>query len=99
MLYEVITGATYDCGDFARMLRGALAASDWDGFAARRSAARARGRLYGRGLACYVENTGSPKLAETVQVTAHADGAVTVVSGTQSCGQGVVTSYTRNNFV
>jgi len=95
MPYTNPSGATYDCGDFARMLRGALAASDWDGFAARRSAARARGRLYGRGLACYVENTGSPKLAETVQVTAHADGAVTVVSGTQSCGQGVVTSYTQ----
>ena len=58
-------------------------------------AARARGRLYGRGIACYVENTGSPKLSETVQLTAHADGAVTVVSGTQSCGQGVVTSYTQ----
>jgi carbon-monoxide dehydrogenase large subunit len=95
MPYTNPAGATYDCGDFARMLRGALAASDWDGFAARKSAARARGRLYGRGLACYVENTGSPKLAETVQVTAHADGAVTVVSGTQSCGQGVVTSYTQ----
>jgi carbon-monoxide dehydrogenase large subunit len=95
MPYTNPAGATYDCGDFARMLRGALAASDWDGFAARKRAAGARGKLYGRGVACYVENTGSPKLGETVQVTAHADGAVTVVSGTQSCGQGVVTSYTQ----
>ena len=95
MPYANPAGATYDCGDFARMLRGALAASDWDGYAARKNAAQARGRLYGRGLACYVENTGSPKLGETVQVSAHADGAVTVVSGTQSCGQGLVTSYTQ----
>jgi len=95
MPYTNAVGSTYDCGDFARMLRGALAASDWNGFADRKAAAQARGRLYGRGIACYVENTGSPKLSETVQLTVDADGAATVVSGTQSCGQGVVTSYTQ----
>jgi len=95
MPYTNAVGSTYDCGDFARMLRGALAASDWNGFADRKAAAHARGRLYGRGIACYVENTGSPKLGETVQLTVDADGAATVVSGTQSCGQGVVTSYTQ----
>jgi carbon-monoxide dehydrogenase large subunit len=95
MPYATAAGSTYDCGDFARMLRGATAASDWQGFGKRKADAAKRGRLYGRGIACYVENTGSPKLAETVQLAVAADGTVTVISGTQPIGQGVATSYAQ----
>ncbi|HXZ52693.1 MAG TPA: xanthine dehydrogenase family protein molybdopterin-binding subunit [Burkholderiales bacterium] len=88
-------GQTYDCGDFPRMLREAVAAADWEGFAARKADAARRGRLYGRGLGCYVEITGSARVSETVIVMIDADGAVTLVSGTQQIGQGIQTSYAQ----
>ena len=95
MPYANPAGYTYDCGDFEKMLRGALAAADWDGFAARQQAAAARGLLYGRGLACYVEITGSARLSEMVRMIAAADGTLEVDSGTQSIGQGLATSYAQ----
>ena len=95
MPYATPAGTTYDCGEFARILRGALAASDWDGFPARRAAAAARGVRYGRGLACYVEITGSARLTETVRMAAAADGSIEVHSGTQAIGQGLWTSYAQ----
>ncbi len=95
MPYANPAGYTYDCGDFERILRGALAAADWDGFAARKAAAGARGLRYGRGLACYVEITGSARLTETVRMIAAADGTLEVDSGTQAIGQGLWTSYAQ----
>ena len=95
MPYANPAAHTYDCGDFARMLRGAQAASDWNGYAARKTAAETRGLRYGRGIACYVEITGSAKLNETVHVAAAADGSLVVHSGTQAIGQGLWTSYAQ----
>jgi len=88
-------GQTYDCGDFPKLLKEALAAADWQGFAARKAAAAKRGRLYGRGLACYIEITGSARVTEAVILTVEVDGSVTLVSGTQQIGQGIQTSYTQ----
>ena len=42
-------GVTYDCGDFAKSMEEALKLADVAGFAARREASRARGRLRGLG--------------------------------------------------
>jgi carbon-monoxide dehydrogenase large subunit len=95
MPYANPAGLTYDCGDFERMLRGAQALADWKGFPARKAAAEQRGLRYGRGLACYVEITGSAKLNETVHMVAAADGSITVHSGTQAIGQGLWTSYAQ----
>jgi len=95
MPYANPVGYTYDCGDFEKMLRGALEAADWDGFAGRKQAAEARGLRYGRGLACYVEITGSARLTETVRMIAAADGTLEVDSGTQAIGQGLWTAYAQ----
>lgn len=95
MPYTNAAGYTYDCGDFEGVLDKALAAADWNGFAARKAAARSRGRLAGRGIACYVEVTGSANLTEAVDVTVTGEGKVIVVSGTQSMGQGLWTSYAQ----
>jgi carbon-monoxide dehydrogenase large subunit len=95
MPYATPTGATYDCGDFPRMLRGALAAADWEGFGARKAEAARRGRLYGRGLACYIEITGSARVTETVRVEIGGRGEVTLVSGTGAIGQGLATAYAQ----
>jgi aerobic carbon-monoxide dehydrogenase large subunit len=49
-------GARYDSGDFARLMRTAREASDWDGFAARQAAAP--GVRLGRGMALFIEVSG-----------------------------------------
>jgi carbon-monoxide dehydrogenase large subunit len=95
MPYANPAGYTYDCGDFEKMLRGALEAAGWDGFPQRRKAAAARGLRYGRGLACYVEITGSARLTEIVRMIVTADGTLEVDSGTQAIGQGLWTSYAQ----
>ena len=95
MPYKNPAGFTYDCGNFERILDGALRAADWKGFAARKADAGRRGKLCGRGVGCYVEVTGSANLSETVDVMVGGDGKVTVVSGTQPMGQGLWTSYAQ----
>jgi carbon-monoxide dehydrogenase large subunit len=95
MPFKTAMAETYDSGDFAHFLDGAIARSDWDGFAARRRAAEARGRRLGRGLAYYIEWTGAGQFTETVDVIAEAEGRVVVQSATQAMGQGLETSYTQ----
>jgi len=95
MPYKNPAGAIYDCGDFDKILRGAMKASDWDGYAARKAAAGKAGLLYGRGVGCYVEITGSARTSESVILSVADDGGVTLVSGTQQIGQGVQTAYVQ----
>ena len=93
--YRTATGQTYDCGNFPRILEECLRAGEWESFPVRKAAAKARGKLLGRGVAYYIEVTGSAKLDEAVDVTVAADGTVTVVAGTQPMGQGLWTSYAQ----
>jgi len=87
-------GLTYDSGAYGRVMASALALGDWNGFAARREAARARGRLRGIGLANYVEVTsGFP--TERAEITIHPEGRVDAVIGTLSSGQGHETSFAQ----
>ena len=95
MPYTNAAGFTYDCGNFPGVLDKALAAADWNGFPARKSEAKKRGRLRGRGIGCYVEVTGSANLTEAVEVTLTGDGKVIVVSGTQAMGTSLWTSYAQ----
>jgi aerobic carbon-monoxide dehydrogenase large subunit len=87
-------GLRYDSGAYARAMQAALALGDWNGFAARREAARRRGRLRGVGLANYVEVTsGFP--TERAEVTVRPGGRVDAVIGTLSSGQGHETSFAQ----
>ncbi|MBR1217196.1 xanthine dehydrogenase family protein molybdopterin-binding subunit [Bradyrhizobium sp. U87765 SZCCT0131] len=95
MPYRTATGQTYDSGAFAHMLDRASDLADWDGFAARKRAAKARGLLYGRGLASYIEWTGGTVHNEKVSLHATADGHVVLHSGTQAMGQGLETAYSQ----
>ena len=56
--YKALHGKTWDSGDFVGVLDHAVKAADWAGFDTRRAASVKRGRLRGRGLACYIEETG-----------------------------------------
>ncbi len=95
MPYKSAMGVTIDSGDFARVMERAMTAHDWDGFAARRQDAEARGCLAGRGQAMFIEHTGRNEHTETVTIEAHADGRIVVLSGTQEMGQGLRTSYVQ----
>jgi carbon-monoxide dehydrogenase large subunit len=95
MPYTNAVGQVYDSGAFAHMLERASKLADWDGFAARKKAARKKGLLYGRGLTSYIEWTGGTVHTEKVSLHATADGRVILYSGTQAMGQGLQTSYAQ----
>src|SRR5216683_1259535 len=80
---------------FAHMLERASNLADWDGFAARKKAARKKGLLYGRGLTSYIEWTGGRAHTEKVSLHATAEGRIILHSGTQAMGQGLQTTYTQ----
>jgi carbon-monoxide dehydrogenase large subunit len=90
--YRSGLGVTIDCGRFAANLGDALAKARDAGFAARRAAAAARGRLRGLGLGCFLETArGTPN--EAAEIRFDPDGGVSLILGTQSNGQGHETSY------
>ena len=85
--YDAPSGLQYDSGDFPALLDRALAAADWDGFAARAATSAARGRVRGRGIGQYLEVT-APASAEMGGIRFEPDGTVTIVTGTLDHGQG-----------
>ncbi|MCM2560699.1 xanthine dehydrogenase family protein molybdopterin-binding subunit [Lutimaribacter sp. EGI FJ00015] len=92
--YDTLTGETYDVGDFPRVLDHAARTADVDGFAARRAASEAEGRLRGMGLCYYIESIlGDP--SEGAKVEFNEDGTVLIYVGTQSNGQGHETVYAK----
>jgi carbon-monoxide dehydrogenase large subunit len=93
--YTNPVGQVYDSGAFAHMLDRAARLSDWDGFAARKRAAKKKGMLYGRGLTSYIEWTGGRAHNEKVSLHASAEGRIILHSGTQAMGQGLQTSYSQ----
>jgi carbon-monoxide dehydrogenase large subunit len=95
MPYTNAVGQVYDSGAFARMLERASKLADWDGFAARKKAAKKKGLLYGRGLTSYIEWTGGTVHTEKVSLHATAEGRVILNAGTQAMGQGLQTSFSQ----
>jgi len=94
MPFKTAAGEVYDSGDFERVMTAAVARADWQGFPARRAEAARRGKLRGIGLCYYIESTmGNPVEHATVRFAL--DGAVEVLVGTQSNGQGHETAYAQ----
>ena len=93
--YTNAVGQVYDSGAFAHMLERATELADWDGFAARKKAAKKNGLLYGRGLTSYIEWTGGRAHTEKVSLHATAAGRIILHSGTQAMGQGLQTTYSQ----
>lgn len=92
--YQNAMGLNYDSGAFASNFARALQEADYEGFPARRTAAEARGKLAGIGIANYVESpVGTPH--ERFDVFIQPEGVVRVVAGTQSTGQGHETSFAQ----
>ena len=94
MPYRNPFGLVYDSGDYPGVQDRALALADWAGFEARRTEARARGRLRGIGMGNYIElNTGVPQ--ERAEIRVLPEGRVEVVIGTLSAGQGHETTFAQ----
>jgi carbon-monoxide dehydrogenase large subunit len=84
------TDLTYDSGDYAGLLDKTLAAASWDELQKSLRRRRAGGEAVGAGLAVFVEKSGLGPF-DGVCVTVDTSGAVEVVTGAASVGQGVET--------
>jgi aerobic carbon-monoxide dehydrogenase large subunit len=85
-------GPVYDCGEFAKNMEMALAASDSAGFAARRAQAKSRGRLRGIGLANAIEQAAGP-VPEYAEIRFQPSGSALLLMGTKTHGQGHETVF------
>jgi carbon-monoxide dehydrogenase large subunit len=85
-------GSTVDSGAFAETLDGALARANVAGFSARRRESEARGLLRGVGFAYHIKGTGGSP-TENVDIRFEADGTVSLITGTQTIGQGHETTF------
>jgi carbon-monoxide dehydrogenase large subunit/6-hydroxypseudooxynicotine dehydrogenase subunit gamma len=99
MPYERALGAlgtelTYDSGDYAGLLNKALAAADWPTLHETIKRRRAAGEAIGVGIAMFVEKSGLGPF-DGVRVTVDESGAVEVVTGSASVGQGMETAMAQ----
>jgi carbon-monoxide dehydrogenase large subunit len=105
--YQTPVMLHYDTGDHEATLAKALELSRWSGFAERRRAAAARGRLRGIGIVTYIEACGlAPSriaqqlgarggLFESANVRVNPSGDVTVFTGAHNHGQGHETVFAQ----
>jgi len=94
MPFKTAVGVTYDSGDYTAAMDRALEMADWDGFAARKAESATRGLCRGIAIANYIEVTsGIPR--ERTELIVCPDGAVELVVGTASSGQGHETSFAQ----
>ena len=94
MPYRTALGYVYDSGEFARNLDDALRNGERAGFEARRTAATARQRLAGIGVASYIHATPGIE-GETAGLSIDGAGMVTLLSGGQTNGQGHATTFAQ----
>ena len=86
-------GWTYDSGDFARLTDRAIELADWEGFHNRKEDSRTKGRVRGRSLIYYLEDSGV--FNERMELRFDPSGMLTIVAGTHSHGQGHATTYAQ----
>ena len=84
------TDIVYDSGDYAKLMDRLLAAADWPAMQAACARRRSRGEMAGCGFAMFVEKSGLGPF-DKVRIEVAASGAIEVVTGVASIGQGVET--------
>jgi aerobic carbon-monoxide dehydrogenase large subunit len=94
MPYRAPSGMLYDSGEFPTVMDKALAAADWDGYAARQAMSRARGKVRGRGIGHYLEVTADAG-NEMGGIRFEPDGSVTIITGTLDYGQGHASPFAQ----
>jgi CO/xanthine dehydrogenase Mo-binding subunit len=88
------THIVYDSGDYALLLDKALERFRWAELQASLAARRTRGEQVGAGLAFFVEKSGLGPF-DDVRIELSASGAVKVVTGAASIGQGIETAMAQ----
>lgn len=92
--HRTAMGMAIDSGAFIANLDAAVAQAAASDFEGRRAGAKARGRLRGLGVACFLETSrGAPN--EGAEVRFEPDGSVIIAVGTESNGQGHETSFAQ----
>ncbi|MGP0058139.1 MAG: xanthine dehydrogenase family protein molybdopterin-binding subunit [Beijerinckiaceae bacterium] len=105
--YRIASGIIWDKTGFVECLEAAAQAGDYDKLRIQQKAARAEGRFFGIGLACYAELTGigsrisvAPGMpintgSETAKIRIDSTGAITAAFGVASHGQGLETTLAQ----
>ncbi|MDB5876068.1 MAG: cdhA 3 [Ramlibacter sp.] len=105
--YKIGSGIVWDQCSFTECLVAACDAVDYPALRKRQAAARAEGRWFGIGIACFAELTGigsrisaAPGMpintgTETAKITIDSTGAVTLAVGTAGHGQGHETTFAQ----
>jgi carbon-monoxide dehydrogenase large subunit len=105
--YRIGSGIVWDRSAFREGLLAACQAVDYDGLRRRQAEARAAGRLFGIGIACYAELTGigsrisvAPGMplntgTETARICIDALGGITAAFGIAAHGQGHETTLAQ----
>ena len=103
--YATPVAVEYDTGDYNATMDKLEEIADFKGFARRREASEAKGKLRGLGVNCYIEACGiAPSnlvgqlgaragLYESATVRVNATGGLVVMTGSHSHGQGHETSF------
>ncbi|MEP0153766.1 xanthine dehydrogenase family protein molybdopterin-binding subunit [Pseudophaeobacter sp.] len=103
--YATPVAVEYDTGDYNATMDKLEEIADFAGFAARRTASEAKGKVRGLGVNCYIEACGiAPSnlvgqlgaragLYESATVRVNATGGLVVMTGSHSHGQGHETSF------
>ncbi len=87
-------GIAYDTGDYPACQAEVLAAAGWQDFPSRQSAARAKGRYIGIGIANAVKGTGRGPF-ESAIVRVAPSGRISVSTGAAAMGQGICTALAQ----
>ncbi len=88
------THLVYDSGDYATLMDKLLAAADWPAMQREMARRRAAGELAGAGFAMFVEKSGLGPF-DKVRIEVSPGGAIEVVTGVASIGQGVETAMAQ----
>jgi carbon-monoxide dehydrogenase large subunit len=93
--YTTANGSIYDCGDFESVMNRALKSADYAGFAARRKASTAAGKIRGIGFGCYVEKSGAGGAPRDDASCRFIDGRIHLFGVTGPSGQGHESTFAR----
>jgi aerobic carbon-monoxide dehydrogenase large subunit len=91
--YNTPTLYTYDSGEFARLLDKCVEMADWKGYAKRKKESEKNGKLRGRSVCYYIEFGGI--FNDRMDIRFDPGGAVTILGGTHSHGQGHATVFAQ----
>src|SRR4029078_9246701 len=88
------TDIVYDSGNYVKLMDRLLTAADWQGMQQALTRRRAAGEKVGAGFAMFVEKSGLGPF-DKVRVEVNPDGAIEVITGVASIGQGVETAIAQ----